>query len=351
MRIAMVSGHACVRVQKMAIPLIERGHEVYLVARSLPWGFENYKAFLYCEGRQHFCEAIKVLADKVDVFHCHNEPSWFVSAVKEICDVPVVLDIHDSYLARATPEEVQKLQSEGKNANRVYVEERNNFKLADALVFPGRAFSEIVIGEFVLSQPHIVLPSYVPEMLYQYNCKAWMGGILYEGKVNLRSEIEKMGRNFGFEYCIYEDLAREFHDKGVDFHLYATRKDDPFMAVFKDIAFVHRGYVIDELLSRITAHDWGLVGNTSKTREWQIAYPNKMFEYIAAQVPIVSMNADDCSKFIEEFGIGITVSSVDELCARWREHEECRNRLIRQRRMWMMENHIHHLEGLYRSIL
>lgn len=347
----MVSGHACVRVQKMAIPLTQNGHEVHLIARAMPWGFENYRTFFYAEGRNHYLDAIKVLSKSVDIFHCHNEPSWFVSAVKEVCDIPVVLDVHDSYLARSTPEQVSKLQEEGKLVHRVYVEERNNFKLADALVFPGDDFGEIVRNEFNLTQPHITLPSYCPEILYQYNCKPWMGGILYEGKVNLRSEIEKGGRNFGFEYCIYEDLAKKFHEHGVDFHIYATRKDEKFMAVYKDISFVHNGYPIHELLSRITAHDWGLVGNIFPTQEWKVAYPNKMFEYIAAQVPVVCMNADSSSRFVEENGVGITVGSVEELCDRWREHESVRNTLIRKRRQWMMEQHIHKLEELYEAIL
>lgn len=351
MKIAMISGHACVRVQKMAFPLVGKGHEVYLVAKGIPWGYQNYKGFMYVEGRNHYLSAIELLKDKVDIFHCHNEPSWFVSAVKEITNKPVILDIHDSYLSRSTPEQVDKLREEGKNASRIYVEERNNFQLADGLVFPGEDFGSLVKGEFKLSQPSIVLPSYVPRMLYQYNGVPWMGGILYEGKVNLRSEIDRLGRNFGFDYCIYEDLAKELHEKGVDFHLYATRKDPKFMEVFKDISFVHSPYDIEELLLRITAHDWGLVGNIFPTEEWKIAYPNKMFEYIASQVPIVCMNADSCSKFIEEHRIGITVSSVDELCQRWREHEECRALLIRKRGQWAMENNIGMLEELYGRFL
>jgi glycosyltransferase involved in cell wall biosynthesis len=347
----MVSGHACIRVQKMALPLLWKGHDVFLLAKANPWGYEHYSGFMRCEGRNHYIRSIEALSKHVDVFHCHNEPSWFVSAVKEVCDKPVVLDVHDSYLARATDEKVEEHRANGQDVHRIYAEERNNFQLADGLVFCGEVFGNLIKSEFKLSQPNIVLPSYCPEMLYQYQGKPWLGGLVYEGKVSLRSEIDLGGRNFGFDYCIYEDFAQKCKDLNLDFHLYATRKDEPFMKVFGENAFVYQGYPIEELLKRLTSHDWGLVGNMNYTREWEIAYPNKMFEYLAAQVPVVVMNAAASSKFIEENGFGMTVGSIEELCDRWGEHEKFRTNVIKRRKDWAMERHIHKLEGLYRELL
>lgn len=335
----------------MALPLLWRGHEVYLAAKATPWGYENYNGHLLCTGTNHYINAIKVLSKHVDIFHCHNEPSWFVSMVKEITDKPVVLDVHDSYLTRSTDEVVDKLRAEGQDVHRIYVDERNNFQLADGLVFCGEFFGNLIKDEFKLKQPSLTLPSYCPELLYQYQGKPWLGGLTYEGKVNTAEEIAKGGRNFGFDYCVYEDLAKKCKDLGVDFHIYGTRKDEAFTKVYGDLAFVHEGYAIEDLLKRITAHDWGLVGNLGYTREWEVAFPNKMFEYIASQVPVVVMNASESSKFIEENGFGMTVGSVEELCERWGEHEKFRRNVIKGRKEWMMENHIHKLEELYESLI
>lgn len=346
----MVSGHSCIRVHKMAIPLIEKGHEVHLVAKKLSSFWQQYKSFLMCTDIDQYAEAIKLHAPKADVFHCHNEPSWFVSLIKELTDKPVILDVHDSYLARSTPEEAQAALDAGEKHVRVSVEERTNCQLADALVFPGEDFRVLVTGEFGLKQPALTLPSYVPKRYYTYDYKDWHGGLVYEGKVNLPSEAK--GYSSGFRYCDYTDAARQTSDVGMDFHLYAGRQDDPFREHYSGFShtFVHEPLPYDALLERVSRHDWGLVGNTTKTREWDVAMPNKLFEYIATGVPVVAMNAANSARFVSDTGMGISVSEPEELAARWREHRDVRKKLIKERQAWSMNSHIHKLEGFYRAV-
>lgn len=349
----MVADHACIRVQKMAIPLIERGHRVHLLARKIPSFYEHYHSFTLCNDVSSMIEAIRlhVSAGQVDVFHCHNEPSYFVTMIKEITDeIPVILDIHDSYLARSTPEEARSQLDKGMLCQhiRVTAEERNNFNLADGLVFPGDHFRSVVSSEFKLDQPSLTLPSYVPDRFYQYNCRDWHGGLVYEGKVNLPSETA--GGSTGFAYCDYTELADRTKAINMDFHLYAGRKDDKFVKHYEQRTFLHEPAAYEELLRNVTRHDWGLVGNTTATREWQVAMPNKLFEYMACGVPIVSMNADNCSDFIREEGVGITVSGPEELAESWKRHREVRNQLIKRRKHWSMNAHIHKLEQFYGEI-
>lgn len=351
MNIVMISGHACIRCQKEAIPLIERGHTVHMIASKLTSFHEQYASYSLCADIEQYLNAIRIhaKAGEVDVFHCQNEPSWFVSAVKEICDVPVILDVHDSFLARSTPEEAETALSSGDKHVRVSVEERNNCQLADGLVFPGEDFRNLVTGEFGLKQPCLTLPSYVPRRFYQYSSQDWHGGMVYEGKVNLPEENK--GYNKGFAYCDYTDVATRSATMGMDFHLYAGRKDEKFRKHYGEKAFVHGPLEYDELMTRIGRHDWGLVGNTVKTREWQVAMPNKLFEYIATGMPVVSMNADNCSTFLEETGMGIMVDGPEELGSRWKEHRDCRERVFKQRQKWTMNAHIHELEDFYKEII
>lgn len=349
MRVVMVSGHSCIRVHKMAIPLIEKGHEVHLVARKLSSFWQQYKSFLMCEDIEQYAEAIKLHAPKADVFHCHNEPSWFVSLIKEITDKPVILDVHDSYLARSTPEEAEEALSNGEKHVRVSVEERTNFQLADGLVFPGDDFREVVTGEFNLKQPALTLPSYVPRRYFQYDFKDWHGGLVYEGKVTLPSETK--GYSSGFRYCDYTDACKHTSDIGMDFHLYAGRTDEKFRKHYSfPHTFVHEPLNYEPLMACIGRHDWGLVGNVTKTREWDVAMPNKLFEYIATGVPVVAMNASNSSRFLEDTGMGISVSSPAELGERWSEHTKVRKRLFKERQNWSMNAHIEKLERFYEAI-
>lgn len=353
MNIVMVAGHACIRVQKMALPLIERGHKVHIIARKIPSFYEQYFSFSLCNDVSQMIEAMRLHADAghVDVFHCHNEPSWFVSALKEITEKPVILDIHDSYLARSTPDEAKDARDAGEFGRHIRetVEERNNFQLADALVFPGDDFRALVTKEFGLNQPALTLPSYVPERFYQYHSRDWHGGLVYEGKVNLPAETK--GSSTGFKYCDYTELADRAKVMKMDFHLYSARDDKPFLQHYEERAFVHSPVAYEELLSNVGRHDWGLVGNTTKTREWQVAMPNKLFEYMATGVPIVSMNADNCAEFIREEGIGIAVDGPEELAGRWKEHRELRKQLIKRRKHWSMNAHIHKLENFYQEVM
>lgn len=350
MRITKLAGHACCRVQKMALPLMERGHTVRLISQKKPSFVEAYDMYVQSHSIHQMREAVKALAPVTDIFHCHNEPSWFVSLVKEITDKPVVLDIHDSYLARVTPEDADKLEDVDKDFLRITIEERNNFQLADGLVFPSAPFSDIIVNEFKLDQPKLVLPSMVQRNLYAYDGKEWIGGLVYEGRVDLSDELEKSKSKSGFSYTMYEDLAKKAKSLNLDFHLYA-RKDEPFREAYTDYAILHKPVPYGKLMRKIARHDWGLVGNIHKTAEWKVAFPNKLFEYIAAGVPVVALNADYCADFIVREGLGIKVDSLEELCERWMEHTDIRKNVIRKRMGLCMENNIHMLEALYGEVL
>ncbi len=334
----------------MGIPLMDRGHDVRLIAKKEVPFVEWYKTFTYTFGVNNYVDAIDMHAGVTDVFHVHNEPSWFVTAIKERCDVPVVLDVHDSFLARTTPEEEDRQREEGLDTFRVSVEERNNFQLADALVFPAQKFADIILKEFKLDVPYIILPSYVSRQFYQYHGKSWLGGLVYEGRCDLQAAIDETPRMRGFQYAVYEELAKQAKEMNMDFHLYATRTDKPFMDVYDDIAFVHAALPFEDMLAHVGRHDWGLVGNSFESSEWDVAMPNKLFEYIAAGVPVVAMNARDCGEFVEKHGIGIQVKSLEELAQRWDEHTRCRKTLLKIRQRFTMEKHIHKLEELYEKV-
>lgn len=346
----MVGRHGCIRGQKMAIPLIEAGHEVHLVAMKVPSFWEQYRTFTLCADVGQMQAALRMhCATKPDLFHVHNEPSWFVSMLKEMTEVPVVLDVHDSYLARSTGEEATAALDAGKSHIRVSTEERNNFQLADALVFPGDHFRTVVTSEFKLAQPTLTLPSYVPRRFYCYSTRDWHGGLVYEGKINLPPETK--GFSAGFTYCDYTDLAARCKALGMDLHFYSARSDDKFRKHFGETAFLHKPLAFDDLLPAVSRHDWGLVGNVTQTREWSVAMPNKLFEYAAAGVPTVAMNADACAEFLHSTGMGISVSGPEELASRWSEHREVRKQVIKQRQQWSMDAHIPKLVNFYKEVL
>lgn len=350
LKIVFISGHSCVRCHKEGLPLMDLGHEVHLIARKQAGFSDFYKTFLHYSDIGQCIESIKLHPD-ADIFHCHNEPSWFVSAVKEVFpDKPVILDVHDTFLTRSTDEEDMEARKKGLPHVRVTTEERNNFQLADGLVFVSEAVRLATMNEFGLNQPNIVLPSFVPAHLYQYHTKEWMGGLVYEGRVTLPEENDGLNLNTGAYYCDYIKCAEKARDVGIDFHLYAGREDEPFKKVYSDLAFTHPGYAYKDLLRQISRHDWGLVGNLIDSPQWNLTLPNKLFDCVASGVPVVCINAKESSRFVKQYGkIGITVSSMEELAERWSEHRECRNNALKERKQLTMEENIGALTNLYRG--
>lgn len=351
MNIVMVSYHSCIRGQKAALALKDRGHNVHLISNKAPYNWIYYNTFSLVHDLGQTINAIKMYAKFADVFHVHNEPNWYVTGIKESVDTPVVIDVHDSFLSRLTDEEVDKAREQGEKAFRITAEERNNFQLADALVFPCQAYEDLIMKEFGLGQPSLVLPSYCYWKDYQYSCGEWVGGLVYQGRLDLNEEIKKHGFLRGFYYCDYEEMAKKLSDEGIAFHLYAMRTDEKFLDIYKDISIIHEGKEYPTLLKCLTRHDWGLVGNIFPTPQWRVALPNKLFEYIAACVPIVAINAKESAKFLKEHKLGIEIESIQELKERWPEHEEIRKNLIKTRMNFTMDAHVHKLEELYKKII
>lgn len=349
MRIGFISGHACIRAQKIALGLISKGHKIHFISSKLPNYSEYYESTLLYSSIEQLKQSIKLVDKDIDVWHVHNEPSYYVSIVKELSSKSVVLDIHDSYAARLTEEEEIELIQKGEKTMRITSDELHNFQLADALVYPSESFGEIVTQTYGLEdKKRILLPSYVPSTFFNYEATKWMGGIVYEGRIDLPSEYNKAGRQ-GYNYTDYIEFANECYDKKLDFYIYSTRNDKEFRDSYEK-ALLAGSLKFDNLIKALSGHAWGIVGNTNKATEWSIALPNKMFEYIAAGTPIVSFYADECSRWLEKYGIGITCKCVEELKDRFIEHEECRRNLIKLRSKFAMENNLEELEGVYNEI-
>lgn len=283
---------------------------------------------------------MEIIEPEVDFLHAHNEPSYYVSLWKEISKKPVILDVHDSYLLRLTPEELDAMEKEGKHSIRVSTEERTNFQLADALIFPSESMAELVRAEFKLGQPGLTLPSYLPDFLYQYEVQPWLGGLVYEGRTTFG------GKHAPSNYCDYTELAKECDRLKIDFHLFGNQKSKEFDEAYPT-AIRHDPCLMEKMIKRIQSHDWGLVGNIKSYSNWEMAMPNKLFEYMAANVPIVCINASEAAKFVLKYDVGIVVKDLEELRSRWKEHTEKRKNVVKFRRQFSMDNQIHKLENFY----
>lgn len=347
LKILKLSYHCCIRVIKEAMPLISKGHEVHVAAAKVTQYSDHFTSLSVYHDMNQLVETIRAHKD-CDVIHCHNEPNWFVSVAKEVFpDKPVILDVHDTYLLRRTDDEVEKAKNP--SIYRHTCDERNNFQLADGLVFVGPAMRDIVLKEYKLTQPHCVVPSALPHRFYRNDFGKWMGGLVYEGRIDIEHELDAKW-NF-FQYSNYAPLAEKCRDIGIDFHVYTPRKSKEVRKIYEPLCFLKDPLGVRELIKALGGHDWGLVGNIGGHEEWKHALPNKLFEYFGGCLPVVCIGADESWDTIKDLGIGIKVDSIEELAERWAEHRECRKNVVKYRPEFVMERHIGKLENLYKEVM
>lgn len=329
MKIVEVAHHCCVRVLKQASALLDRGHAVHLIAKRLPLTPDFTTSSHFATVGQ-LRESLRLHRD-ADIIHIHNEPSWMLMVAKEILpNVPVVLDIHDAMVFRSTDVKYKS------------AEERLTFDWADGLVFVSEKCRQIIKPK----QSFCVLPSYVNEQYYEFNSWQWIGGVTYEGKVDTPTDKSFM------QYCNYVDVCKGFKKAGIPFHVYAPGgSNEKKKKCYQSICHLCAPLPYDILIRTLGCHDWGLCGNLKKYREWDLAMPNKLFEYLAGGIPIIALNCGEVAKFVRKHKVGIVVKSIEEIKDRWDERVECQKNVFLKRFDFTMERHIGILENFYKELI
>lgn len=328
LKILKIGHHCCIRLVKEAIALLDKGHEVHLIGAQKPAAAEHFTTMTLFFTISQLRETLRLHKD-VDIIHIHNEPSWMLLAAKEIYpDIPVILDLHDAMIFRTTEDKYKS------------AEERIALEMADGIVFVSEKCRDIINPQV----PNCILPSYVNETFYQHNAWQHIGGLTYEGRVDVPQQKEFM------HYCNYVDLCNELKKKEVPFYVYCPTDTKELKDCYEPICKLRKPLPYDKLLMLLGCHDWGLCGNIKEYREWDLAMPNKLFEYIAAGIPVIAMNCGEVADFVEKHGVGIAVKSVQEIKDRWEERATCQKNVFLKRFEFTMERHIGVLEKLYEEL-
>ncbi len=71
--------------------------------------------------------------------------------------------------------------------------------------------------------------------------------------------------------------------------------------------YYHPVVPYDEIVAHTSSADFGLLSVENVCLSYYYCMPNKMFEYIHAQIPIITTNLHDCKNLIEEEKIGLVI--------------------------------------------
>jgi len=328
MKVLVVSHRLCSRTMKQMVALKDHV-ELHLITHTIPES-DIFKTVSFFHSAEGLKDALTRYKD-MEIIHAVSEPSWVVIACKEILpEKKIVLDWHDAQIWRSEKAEDSS------------TEERLVSRWVDGIIVPSHSCKVLIDTKL----PCIDLPPYCNDQSISYQSWGYIGGIVYEGRVDVPEMKEFMN------YCKYVDLCKEFDQAGIAFSIYSPFSEKPkHKEIYKDICSWNRGMPHNEMINIMGVYDWGLCGNLKEYREWDVAMPNKLFEYLSAGIPVIALNARETGEFIEYHGVGISVKTVDEIKERWDEREECQRNVMLKRNQFTMEKHIEKVLDLYKEVL
>ncbi|MBN1827856.1 MAG: glycosyltransferase [Deltaproteobacteria bacterium] len=340
LKILFVQEAPCIRNYKMATALRARGHSVTLAYTKAPLskmypGLSDdvYSACIKLKDYRHLWD----ISRHYDIIHCHNEPDTLTVAALA-CQRPVVHDTHDLISLRANGDLnlsfFEGIANRGASG-RVYT---TPYQMEEARRLYGIEGPSLVMYNYVSRGD---LPDeYLPKLSDRD------GGIhiVYEGGIGGNSH-----RNF-------IDLFTTLADHGVHIHIYPTAFSQQLGGLFAGYGTIHYYEPLSpkEIMRAMTQYDFGIIPfNLEKgnKRFLDSTIANKLFEYLAAGLPVLTSPLATYIDYFETNPVGLIFNTAEEIIGNISRLTEMREKIDFARQIFTYENEIHRLERFYRQIL
>ena len=342
MNIIFASYACCIRTIKEGIALMQQGHAVTFLQKTMAnWEllaelpvvsfFGN--PFKMDESPEYYMRKLKMFQE-TDLIHVHNEPSWLGHKAKEACpDIPVIFDAHDLNLVRQTI----RHNPEKKEATK---DEIKSFKMCDGVIFPSVGYQEYCKKyKALVYTPTEVIYSMVNKHVLHMPGVSRLPGIVYQGGLTINNN-----------YRDYRQVASILNNMKIPFHIYDTTMN--YMQQYTAagaICMPTQSYY--SLIRNLNRYDWGFVGSPIKSSQWDRAMPNKMFEFIAAGIPCLVYQANECAEFVKKHNLGIVVDDLRDIPSIYDQHEKYRKIVMQKRDQFTMESQTEKILTLYEKVL
>ncbi len=367
-KILFLEPQPCIRALKYAVALRH-----YLPNDiSLCFGHFGYSlSKLYGFGEEYFDRTIRLDPEKIsddvrriinkykpNIIHSHNAPDTLTLAAIDVAEeTPVIHDVH----------EVLPIHNSGFFGDDDEVrlakyreEERRACEESD-----GRIYATDGIKGYIQQRYDVDAQNDI--VFYNYTSKAGIPKHLKKKLSNKDKELHIVYIGCvtsvvkGSHYDLRE-IFRRVADHRIHVHIYPTsnyitRSNDAYRELAECNRFIHYhdtlGY--KNLLHEITQYDFGWAGfNGAKNgKHLDIAFPNKVLEYVSSGLPVIAFQHKTIQRFIEKNGIGLIIKDIDEL------HEALGNADIskleeqvrRLRHTLSVESRISKLVDLYNRVM
>ena len=375
MKIMCLHPHLSMRAVKEMAALKKLGHEITLVYEGIGCSVERgfgqfwdqiirlpnytFKGEFYY--RRLIPNTYKKIINNIikvkdfDIIHAFSMPDTLAIAAIRYLKIPLVFDTRDIHsgmdvllLEDFKNKILNKIQSSiyrkivrkfereanEKSSGRIYVSD-------EMLHYLSSAYNIDLSRSVVL--PNYQSNSFIPakqakKLSDKDNCKhlALIGNIIYDELNKVVSAIKKISAH------------------RINIHIYPVGnkiKIDNIKAKCKSDPYIHFHSALPPniLIEELQQYDFGLLPFPADRNAINIrtALPNRMFDYLIAGLPVAANNSGSISKFVKANNIGFVYNNIDELVLKLKVDS---NNYKIDKTKFIMENHIHLVERLYKQI-
>lgn len=257
-----------------------------------------------------FYSLIKVLnvaKNQFEMVHCHD-----LNTLQFGCVVKLLKRGHIKLIYDAHEYETQRNGLKGLKRIYVHLKEFFLIKFCDRVITVSDTIAEEYKKLYQIQKPTVIFncpvlrsEELVKKDLFRekFNIKKDQRIFLYQGYLSAGRGIEVLLNSFG--QFKREDLVLVFMGEGILENLISNHPK------FNTHIFCHPFVSGDLLLDYTSSANYGIAFIEDISLSDRYCLPNKLFEYIAAGLPVLGSGLPDLSKFIFENGIGVTAKTND----------------------------------------
>ncbi|MFH1137842.1 MAG: methyltransferase domain-containing protein [Pseudomonadota bacterium] len=337
--ILFVQEFPCIRNYKMANALRSRGHGVtlgYTKAR-LSQVYKGMSDNVYTANiKLKDFKSLWEIAPRFDLVHCHNEPDILTVAALA-SGVPVIHDTHDLISLRAGGDPslafLEGVANRGAHG-RIYT---TPYQMEEAQTLYGIKGPSLVFFNYAAKSD---LPRRKLPKLSSLDDRIHM---VYEG-------------GLGTQHRNFLDIFQGLSHQGVHVHIHPTRHDPELAAHLANFPLVHYNQPSSprEVIEIMTQYDIGLIPfnlEQGNKRFLDSTIANKLFEYLAAGLPVLASKLKSYLAYFEKNPVGMTFETVDDIVAALPHLKGLIDRVDFSKQIFTFEDEIQKIEDFYLEVL